>query len=205
MIQPRRHPAAYMAGLEQLARRWGAGTWTGTNGSLAAGLLHALEDRAAILQSITTPRSSSMIDQPTLSAGMTEDELAAAWQGFTERHRSRRAADLAEPPPAADRPASEALLLEAAATVAERRKSYGPCADHFTITIGLLNAAFRDKIAARLAAGLDPFELTDWPLVMMLDKCARYMGPGRSPDCAVDLAGYAGTLRECEAAAASEP
>ena len=147
-------------------------------------------------------------DLPPLAAGLTEDELAAAWSGFTERHRSRRAADLAAEPRAkgpAGRPPSETLLLEAAATVAERRKTYGPCADHFTITIGLLNAAFRDKLAARLAAGLEPFELTDWPLVMMLDKCARYMGPGRSPDCAVDLAGYAGTLRECEDAGGGAP
>jgi hypothetical protein len=209
MIPPRRMPPGYIESLETLARRWGAGTWTGTNGSLAAALFHALQDRAAILAN--HPGGPAMHDRPVQTGGLEPDELAAAWSGFTERHRARRAAEL-EPAslerpeaPAAtpDRPPSERLLLEAAATVAERRKTYGPCAEHFTITIGLLNAALGPAIRARVAAGREPLELTDWPLVMILDKVARYTGGGgRSRDCAVDLAGYAGTLRECEDVAA---
>lgn len=205
MIRPRRHPPAYIASLETLARRWGAGTWTGTNGALAAALFHALEDRAAILADLDNPGSLPMPDRTAPPAnGLTGADLEAAWLGFSEAHRQRWAADpgTGRPEPAEPatpgRPPSEALLLEAAAIVADRRKSYGPCADHFRITVGLLNAAFAAKLRARLAAGLEPFELTDWPLVMALDKVARYMGPGRSPDCAIDLAGYAGTLRECE-------
>jgi hypothetical protein len=210
MIPPRRMPPGYIDSLETLARRWGAGSWTGTNGTLAAALFHALQDRAAIIAH--HPGAHAMPDdRPVQTAGLDPDELAAAWSGFTERHRAERDAELEhqelEPlePPAGGRPPSERLLLEAAATVAERRKTYGPCNEHFTITVGLLNAALGPAIRARVAAGREPLELTDWPLVMILDKVARYTGGGgRSRDCATDLAGYAGCLRECEEAAAGD-
>lgn len=198
---------AYLAACETRARQF-QGTWDqGTSGTLAADLFRVLRDRARILAAHHQEPAMPDTHAPHGLAGKspipdpedfdTDDDNdsklalelahAAAAEAFKPYAKTR-----------AVRPPSEALLLEAAATVADRRQTYGPCTDHFTITIGLLNAAFAHKLRARLAAGLEPFELTDWPLIMSLDKVARYMGPGRSPDCAVDLAGYAGCLRECE-------
>lgn len=199
---------AYLAACETRARRF-QGTWDqGTSGTLAADLFRVLRDRQKILATIATqePTMPSATSPHGLSGKNPipdpEDfDVEEGDEGKLALERAHEAAAKAFAPYAAKRrPPSESLLLEAATTVAARRQTYGPCADHFTITVGLLNEAFAAKLRARLAAGLEPFELTDWPLIMTLDKVARYMGPGRSPDCAVDLAGYAGCLRECETA-----
>ena len=94
---------------------------------------------------------------------------------------------------------AEALLRAAIDTTAARRAVYGPPTKHFSITVGLLNAAFSARIAERVAAGQPPFTLTDWPIIMLLDKVAREMGPGHNSDTAVDLCGYSATLAECKA------
>lgn len=87
---------------------------------------------------------------------------------------------------------SERMLLQAIAVVRERRSQYGPPAtSHFVKTIGMLNVLLAHKLRV-------PLEVSDWPQIMMVDKLARYQGPGRSPDCPVDLAGYASTLAEAE-------
>lgn len=217
----------YLLEAERRARRF-AGTYDqGTSGTLAADLLRVLRDRDRILnERHATPEPATMTsptalgstgpmidpedldvetdDESRLALGHADQTMSAfetAWQVYKNRAEATQALlqPTAQPAATDQAPPAEQLLLASAATVRERRASYGPPAEHFAITIGLLNAAFAAKLRARLSAGLEPFELTDWPLIMNLDKVARYMGPGRSADVAVDLAGYAGCLRECEA------
>lgn len=92
-----------------------------------------------------------------------------------------------EPPPA------EQLLEEARQTVRQRRTNYGPPADHFSKTVGMVNAAF----AGVLNRPLTP---SDWAIIMTLDKIARHQGPAKTADTPIDLAGYAACLAECEQA-----
>lgn len=213
MIAPGNHPPLatdYLAEAERRARRF-AGCWDqGTSGTLAADVVRLLRDRARILATLEHPQEPAM---PCAPSAITEkgpwpdpedldvDDGDEGRLALEHAAAAKAFAPYARPPAAEPRPPAEELLLTSAATVRERRTNYGPPADHFTITIGLLNAALGAKLRARLAAGREPFELTDWPLIMALDKIARYMGPGRSADVAVDLAGYAGCLHECEKAA----
>lgn len=83
--------------------------------------------------------------------------------------------------------ASEQLLLSALEAVRDRRAKYGPPTSHFTITANLVNAAFGTTFTA-----------ADWAVIMVLDKVARHMGPTKTPDTPVDVAGYAACLAEVE-------
>jgi hypothetical protein len=78
------------------------------------------------------------------------------------------------------------MLLDAAAAVRDRRRRYGPPKDHFTITVGLINAAFGTS-----------FRPEDWATIMQLDKIARSRGPSDHPDNNIDGAGYAACRAEC--------
>lgn len=80
---------------------------------------------------------------------------------------------------------AERLLLDAAAAVRARRQTYGPPAEHFSITVALINAAFGTS-----------FKPADWATIMQLDKIARSRGPGATPDNDVDGAGYAACRHE---------
>ena len=84
------------------------------------------------------------------------------------------------------------LLEQARAAVIDRHGKYGPPVEHFSRTIGMVNAAF----AGILTRPLTP---SDWALIMLLDKVARHMGTSRTADTPIDLAGYAACLAECEA------
>jgi hypothetical protein len=81
---------------------------------------------------------------------------------------------------------AERMLLDAAAAVRDRRRRYGPPKDHFTITVGLINAAFGTS-----------FRPEDWATIMQLDKIARSRGPSDHPDNNIDGAGYAACRAEC--------
>lgn len=151
------------------------------------------------------------LDGECVSA-MDPDTIEAAWAAVKARHAELHGG-LTQPEPVVSgrvfglegpRPvpatAAEALLRQAIDVVRERSGTYGPPAEHFKITVGLLNAAFAAKFARRLEAGEPPFDVTDWPVVMMLDKIARSMGPRGTPDTAIDLAGYASTIPACQGA-----
>jgi hypothetical protein len=84
------------------------------------------------------------------------------------------------------------LLEQARAAVIDRHGKYGPPVEHFGRTVGMVNAAF----AGILTRPLTP---SDWALIMTLDKVSRHMGPARTTDTPIDLAGYAACLAECEA------
>ena len=87
---------------------------------------------------------------------------------------------------------AERLLSSAIDAVRERRASYGHPRDHFARTVGMINAAFSHKLR-------EPFDVADWPLIMVLDKIARHTGDGaKTSDTPIDLAGYAATLAEVE-------
>jgi hypothetical protein len=91
-----------------------------------------------------------------------------------------------------DRSPAEALLVTAAATVRERRSTYGPPREHFARTVAAVNGIFANKLR-------EPLTESDWAMIMILDKLARHQGTAKSADTPVDLAGYAGCLAECEA------
>jgi hypothetical protein len=105
---------------------------------------------------------------------------------------------LASPPdglreePTASTPA-ERLLLEALAVIRDRRPKYGGPRHHFRRTIGMINAAFADVLKR-------PLTESDWAIFMTFDKVARFLGPNKTADGPIDLAGYAACLAECESA-----
>lgn len=89
--------------------------------------------------------------------------------------------------------AAEQLLATATATIQQRRRTYGPPAEHFAKTVAAVNAIFASKLREPLTVG-------DWAQIMILDKLARHQGTARSADTPVDLAGYAACLAEVESA-----
>lgn len=82
---------------------------------------------------------------------------------------------------------AEQLLQSALEAVRDRRAKYGPPTSHFTITVNLVNAAFGTT-----------FTPADWAVIMVLDKIARHMGPNKTDDTPIDVAGYAACLAEVE-------
>jgi hypothetical protein len=53
----------------------------------------------------------------------------------------------------------------------------------------MVNAAFADVLKR-------PLTEADWATIMILDKIARFRGPGATIDGPVDIAGYAACLYE---------
>jgi hypothetical protein len=96
------------------------------------------------------------------------------------------------PEPDAGNPA-ERLLLEALAVIRDRRPKYGGPRHHFRRTVGMINAAFADVLKR-------PLTESDWAIFMTFDKVARFLGPNKTADGPIDLAGYAACLAECESA-----
>lgn len=94
------------------------------------------------------------------------------------------------PDPVAGTPA-ERLLLEALAVIRDRRPKYGGPRHHFRRTIGMINAAFSEVLKR-------PLTESDWAIFMTFDKVARFLGPNKTADGPIDLAGYAACLAECE-------
>lgn len=92
---------------------------------------------------------------------------------------------------AAATPAEE-MLRQTIAVIQQRRAKYGAPLDHWTRTVGMLNAAFGSVLKR-------PLTVEEWGIIMLLDKVARYMGPEATADGPVDMAGYAACLAEVEA------
>lgn len=87
--------------------------------------------------------------------------------------------------------AAEQLLVDALQVIRDRRPKYGGPRAHFARTVGMINAAFADVLRR-------PLTPADWAQIMILDKIARYNGPGKTADGPIDLAGYASCLAEVE-------
>ena len=91
-------------------------------------------------------------------------------------------------------PVAVRLLETAKAAVLDRHRVYGPPQEHFARTVGMVNSLFASVLKR-------PLTTSDWARIMLLDKLARDLGPRPHPDNAVDLAGYAACLAECNASA----
>jgi hypothetical protein len=93
----------------------------------------------------------------------------------------------------ADITPAEKLLMDALDVVRDRRPKYGGPRHHFRRTVGMINAAFGDILKRQLTE-------SDWAIFMTFDKVARFLGPNKTADGPIDLAGYAACLAECESA-----
>lgn len=187
--------AEYLAEAEQDARRF-SGAYTGTSGTLAAHTMRLLKEVRGMTQTIDTLeadnqalRDAVAARHAALAAEVAEDPIPVDWILRGQRElRDQLPAPAAAAPPVvaeADDPPAARLLLEALAAVRQRRSTYGPPADHFRITVALVNAAFGTS-----------FTPADWATIMILDKVARSRGPGATSDNDIDIAGYAACRHE---------
>jgi len=210
----------YLRTAEHRARRF-SGAYTGTSGTLAADVIrllnlirHQRKDIATMEQTLAEANlqlraavearlgqgcaADAACCEPEQEAEETADTIPVDWilRGERELHREEEprftgdgvlAADLDNDNPA------EALLRETLTAVRDRRPKYGGPREHFARTVGMINAAFADVLKR-------PLTTSDWALIMTLDKVARFLGPTKTHDQIVDLAGYAACLAECEQA-----
>lgn len=212
-------PADYLVEIEQKARRY-SGAYTGTCGSLAGGVLLLLKEResmqAAIQQlerdnqalrsaveSRLAARQAGDDPDPVCVQGMGKSAMEAAWAGVKERHaqlhdniRTYSAPASQAAPTAAAAAVStpaEQLISDAMEAIRDRRTKYGPPVEHFTRTVGMINALFASKLR-------EPLTPEDWAQIMILDKLSRNAErPIR--DNQTDTCGYAACWAECAAAA----
>ena len=210
----------YLAEARQRAYRY-QGQWTGTAGALAADvarllierkkmstILTDLQDSNAQLRAAVENRLAGRASMPTpdqLFGGgccdggkchSTPEELEAGWREITQASAAKYAARLTGDSLLKDQgeiSPAERLLLDAIDVVRDRRPKYGGPVHHFRRTIGMINAAFADVLKR-------PLTESDWAIFMTFDKVARFLGPNKTADGPIDLAGYAACLAECEAA-----
>ena len=210
----------YLAEARQRAYRY-QGQWCGTTGSIAAdsarllierkkmqGIITELEDSNAQLRAAVEARIAGRASMPTpdqLFGGgccdggkchSTPEELEAGWREITQASAAKYAARLTGDSLLKDQgeiSPAERLLLDAIDVVRDRRPKYGGPVHHFRRTIGMINAAFADVLKR-------PLTESDWAIFMTFDKVARFLGPNKTADGPIDLAGYAACLAECEAA-----
>lgn len=98
---------------------------------------------------------------------------------------------MADAPVVSD-PHAVKMLREAIDVVQQRRAKYGAPLEHWTKTVGMLNAAFGSVLRR-------PLTPDEWGIIMLLDKIARYMGTEPTLDGPIDIAGYAACMAEVEA------
>jgi len=195
------------------------GQWTGTAGSLAADCHHLMEDRQEMAATIDTLEQENAALRRAVEsrlAGTAEsccdggqchpqaiaDEPASIPVDWILRGEAALKAEQAAPrfrgdsllaaEPDDETPPAERLLLQTLEVIRDRRPKYGGPRDHFRRTVGMINAAFAGVLKR-------PLTEADWAIIMTLDKVARYMGPSKTADGPVDLAGYAACLAEVEA------
>ena len=172
-------------------------------------ILTDLQDSNAALRAAVEARLAARASMPTpdqLFGGgccdggkchSTPEELEAGWREITQASAAKYAADrLAGDSLLKDQgeiSPAERLLLDAIDVVRDRRPKYGGPVHHFRRTIGMINAAFADVLKR-------PLTESDWAIFMTFDKVARFLGPHKTADGPIDLAGYAACLAECEAA-----
>jgi hypothetical protein len=182
--------AEYLDQAERDARRF-SGAYTGTSGTLAAHTLRAIKEVRRM--TTTIEKLAEQNDElrkavaARLSAADDPDTIPVDWilRGQRELHEDRQPVPAPPPTPKAGDPPAVKLLLDAAEAVRQRRATYGPPADHFAITVALVNAAFGTS-----------FRPEDWATIMQLDKIARSRGPGATADNDIDVAGYAACRHE---------
>jgi hypothetical protein len=193
----------------RIQRAGAANCWTGTLGSLAADarrLVRHIEERGMaceypvdhILRGERELRHYTGDEMaPSDAMILTEDDAADVAE------ETARAAQIGDgrvfpEPETAGPPVAVRLLEQATAAVKDRHAVYGPPTAHFARTVGMVNTLFADVLRR-------PLTTADWARIMILDKLARDLGPRPHADNAVDLAGYAACLAECQASAPPPP
>jgi hypothetical protein len=193
----------------RIQRAGAANCWTGTLGSLAADarrLVRHIEERGMsceypvdhILRGERELRHYTGEEMaPSDAMILTEDDAADVAE------ETARAAQIGDgrvfpEPETAGPPVAVRLLEQATAAVKDRHAVYGPPTAHFARTVGMVNSLFADVLRR-------PLTTADWARIMILDKLARDLGPRPHADNAVDLAGYAACLAECQASAPPPP
>lgn len=140
-------------------------------------------------------------------ATQDQSQMEEAWAAVKRRYEEtqRRIKQLGEPrqrrvfgTESAEQADNEAdrLLIDALATVRDRRRRYGPPLEHFKRTVGAINAIFADKLK-------EPLTPEDWAQFMVLDKLARHQEQPQR-DNPNDTCGYAACWAEVMAAGDSE-
>ncbi len=86
---------------------------------------------------------------------------------------------------------AQQMLQETIGVIGQRRAAYGPPAEHWARTVALVNAAFGSVLKT-------PLTTSDWGLIMILDKIARWQGAVKTADTPLDMAGYAACVAEVE-------
>ena len=170
----------YIATALRDARRF-MGSWAGTSGNLAAHIVRILNERERMLEA---NRTSSVAD-----AAGTAADVAAAWAKYKQDGPVERVVYGAPDGERIDKTPAEQLCEKTAEVIRDRRPKYGGPKHHFARTIGMVNAAFADVLKR-------PLTEADWATIMILDKIARFRGPGATVDGPVDIAGYAACLYE---------
>ena len=149
------------------------------------------ESNAALREAVVARLAGGCCD-----GGKTPAELRAAWHELRQASAAKYAERLTGDSLLADQgeiSPAEKLLLDAIDVVRDRRPKYGGPRHHFRRTIGMINAAFADVLKR-------PLTESDWAIFMTFDKVARFLGPNKTADGPIDLAGYAACLAECESA-----
>jgi len=202
----------YIAEARQRAYRY-QGQWTGTAGSLAAdvarilierkkmqGHIANLEDTNAQLRAAVENRLAGNVVEAQQAPPQDEpEEIPVDWilQGQKEMDAApddiRWTGDSILAKDHEDVSPAERLLMDAIDVVRDRRPKYGGPRHHFRRTVGMINAAFADVLKR-------PLTESDWAIFMTFDKVARFLGPNKTADGPIDLAGYAACLAECESA-----
>jgi hypothetical protein len=197
----------YLAEARQRAYRY-QGQWTGTAGALAADVARLLIERKRMegttvdlketnsqLRAAVENRMAGRGSMPTpdqLFGGGCCDGGKVKAQSSANAYAERLSGDSLLDDQGDISPA-ERLLLDAIDVVRDRRPKYGGPRHHFRRTIGMINAAFADVLKR-------PLTESDWAIFMTFDKVARFLGPNKTADGPIDLAGYAACLAECESA-----
>ena len=156
---------------------------------MAAHCMRLVKERERMLEAT---KSTGAAD-----AMATAAQVAAAWEKYRQHGPLERAVygETADQPPPGRTPVgpvlmpAEQLCEKTAAVIRDRRPRYGGPKQHFSRTVGMINAAFADVLKR-------PLTEADWAVIMVLDKVARFRGPGATIDGPVDIAGYAACLFE---------
>ncbi len=193
----------------RIQRAGAANCWTGTLGSLAADarrLVRHIEERGMsceypvdhILRGERELRHYTGDEMAPSDAMILTEDDAADVAGETARAAQIGDGRVFPEPETAGPPVAVRLLEQATAAVRDRHAVYGPPTAHFARTVGMVNSLFADVLRR-------PLTTADWARIMILDKLARDLGPKPHADNAVDLAGYAACLAECQASAPPPP
>ena len=183
---------------QRIQRAGAANCWTGTLGSLAADarrlVRHIQEQRRMACKYPVDHILRGEQELKHFTGDEMEPEATVIEQDETFAWATPIAEKIVEYLHDPGPPVAVRLLETAKAAVLDRHRVYGPPQEHFARTVGMVNSLFASVLRR-------PLTTSDWARIMLLDKLARDLGPRPHPDNAVDLAGYAACLAECQASA----